>query len=74
MSPQRYRLSFTTGGLFLQEAPVVAERYLVVGNWQATRDQVRSENLLQVCLEHRPMLAHQSSPQRRRAAMTLLGT
>lgn len=48
MSPQRYRLSFTTGGLFLQEAPVVAERYLVVRDWQATRAQVRSENLLQV--------------------------
>ena len=48
MSPQRYKLSFTTGGLFLQEAPLVAECYLSIGNWQSTRDKVREENLLQV--------------------------
>lgn len=48
MSAARYRLSFTTGGLFLQEAPVVVERYLVLGDWKTTRDQIRSENLLQV--------------------------
>lgn len=44
----RYRLSFTTGGLFLQEAPQVAERYLALGDWPRTRDQVRNDNLLQV--------------------------
>jgi hypothetical protein len=44
----RYRLSFTTGGLFLQEAPVIVERYLALRNWSQTRDQVRNENLLQV--------------------------
>lgn len=43
-----YRLSFTTGGLFLQEAPVVAERYLASRDWKVTREQVRAENLLQV--------------------------
>lgn len=32
----------------MQEAPVVAERYLVLGDWKKTRDQVRNENLLQV--------------------------
>ncbi len=48
MTPERYRLSFTTGGLFLREAPLVAERYLTLGDWSKTRRQVRSENLLQV--------------------------
>lgn len=44
----RYRLSFTTGGLFLQEAPVVADCYLNLRDWQKARDQVRHDNLLQV--------------------------
>ncbi len=47
MSPERYRLSFTTGGLFLQEAPLVAERYLTLRDWSQTRAEVRSGNLLQ---------------------------
>jgi hypothetical protein len=45
---ERYRLSFTTGGLFLQEAPLVVERYLTLRDWKQTREQVRGENLLQV--------------------------
>lgn len=45
---ERYRLSFTTGGLFVREAPQVAERYLALRDWEKTRAQVRSENLLQV--------------------------
>ena len=44
----RYRLSFTTGGLFLREAPVVVECYLSLRDWQKARDQVRQDNLLQV--------------------------
>lgn len=44
----RYRLSFTTGGLFLREAPVVVECYLNLGNWHKARDRVRQDNLLQV--------------------------
>ena len=44
----RYRLSFTTGGLFVQEAPPVIECYLRLGDWVKTRNQVRQENLLQV--------------------------
>jgi len=44
----RYRLSFTTGGLFLSEAPVVVEHYLELRDWSQTRDQVRKDNLLQV--------------------------
>jgi hypothetical protein len=48
MAAERYRLSFTTGGLFMREAPQVAERYLALRDWDTTRAQVRSENLLQV--------------------------
>lgn len=48
MSSDRYRLSFTTGGLFLRESVLVAERYQEIGDWAATRTRVREENLLQV--------------------------
>lgn len=48
MTTERYRLSFTTGGLFLQEAPLVVERYLALRDWTQTRAQMRSHNLLQV--------------------------
>lgn len=44
----RYQLSFTTGGLFLQEASTVAEYFLRLGNWPETRARVRQENALQV--------------------------
>jgi hypothetical protein len=45
---ERYRLSFTTGGLFLHEAPVVAACYLNIKDWKQARNQVRQDNLLQV--------------------------
>lgn len=45
---ERYRLSFTTGGLFLPEAPAVAERYLALRDWERARAEVRETNLLQV--------------------------
>ncbi|MGY2361268.1 DUF1819 family protein [Pseudomonas azotoformans] len=48
MTVERYRLSFTTGGLFLHEAPLVAERFLKLRDWKRTREQMRGENLLQV--------------------------
>lgn len=48
MIGSRYRLSFTTGGLFPQESAMVAELYLRNLDWGSTRDQVRAENLLQV--------------------------
>ena len=48
MMTDRYRLSFTTGGLFLQDAPRVAELYLELRDWSQTRIQVRNDNLLQV--------------------------
>lgn len=44
---ERYRLSFTTGGLLLKEAPVVARCYLTLRSWPRTRDRVRGDNLLQ---------------------------
>lgn len=44
----RYRLSFTTGGLFVQEAVSVAATYLTTKNWVIARTQTRRENLLQV--------------------------
>lgn len=45
---ERYQLSFTTGGLFMQEACIVADRFLRLGDWALAREQVRQENLLQV--------------------------
>lgn len=45
---ERYRLSFTTGGLFVREAPVVVACYLNTRDWKRARDQVRQDNLLQV--------------------------
>lgn len=44
----RYRLSFTTGGLFVQEAASVAAAYLATKDWAKARAQTRQENLLQV--------------------------
>ena len=48
MNPERYRLSFTTGGLFPREAPRVAEHFLALGDWARTREALHQENLLQV--------------------------
>lgn len=43
-----YRLSFTTGGLFIAEAPVVVACYLTHLDWTKARDQIRQDKLLQV--------------------------
>ena len=48
MTCNTFRLSFTTGGIFLTESVIVAERFMVLRDWQKARDQVRQENLLQV--------------------------
>ena len=45
---ERYRLSFTTGGLFVQEAALVAALYLETEDWAKARAQARHDNLLQV--------------------------
>lgn len=42
-----FKLSFTTGGLFLRESMIVARCFVVLQDWQSTREQVRQENLLQ---------------------------
>jgi len=46
--PASYRLSFTTGGLFFLEAPVIAADFLTTKDWMKTRKRIREENLLQV--------------------------
>jgi hypothetical protein len=43
MTTERYRLSFTAGGLFVREAPTIVERYLQTADWVGTRSQVRTE-------------------------------
>jgi len=48
MTNSRYRLSFTTGGIFSQESAMMADIYLRKLDWGLTREQVRAENLLQV--------------------------
>jgi hypothetical protein len=48
MAPSSYRLSFTTGGIFLRESFVAVMCYLALGDWKKARDHVRQENLLQV--------------------------
>jgi hypothetical protein len=48
MTVAPYRLSFTTGGLFINESTMAADLYSKSSDWQLVRDQIRSENLLQV--------------------------
>ncbi|MDY0269924.1 DUF1819 family protein [Trichloromonas sp.] len=47
MSSNRYSMSFTTGGLFHRESVMLAALYLDLGDWDAVRDKVVAENLLQ---------------------------
>jgi len=47
MSNDRYIMSFTTGGLFHRESVKLTTLYLELGDWNAVRDKVISENLLQ---------------------------
>lgn len=47
MATDRYQLSFTAGGLFLQEAPAIAARFLRCHDWRQTRAEIRDENLMQ---------------------------
>lgn len=44
---ERYKLSFSVGGLYLQGAPIAARLYLDFGNWAAVRTALNAENLLQ---------------------------
>ena len=47
MSNDRYSMSFTTGSLFHRESVELAALYLDLGDWNAVRDKVIAENLLQ---------------------------
>jgi hypothetical protein len=43
----RYGMSFTTGSLFHRESVELAALYLDLGDWNAVRDKVIAENILQ---------------------------
>ncbi len=43
----RYRLSFTSGGLFVREADVAVPLYLRLGDWAEVRAAIEAGNLLQ---------------------------
>lgn len=45
---ERYRLSFTTGGLFLRESEDASVHFLGTRSWDVTRSALRSQNTLQV--------------------------
>ena len=47
-STEKYSMSFTTGGMFLQEAPRAAELYLNLKDWKKVREVILEENLLQL--------------------------
>ena len=44
---QDSRLSFTTGGLFVNESVLVAEAYVELGDWDLAREKTLESNLLQ---------------------------
>jgi len=43
----RYALSFTSGGLLVREADLIASEYLQLGDWAIVRQRVIERNLLQ---------------------------
>lgn len=45
--PERYKLSFGVGGLYLQGAPIAARLYLDFHDWAAVRAALDADNLLQ---------------------------
>ena len=44
---EKYRLSFTAGGLLIREAGVAAPLYQQLGDWSSVRAAIQSDNLLQ---------------------------
>ncbi len=48
---ETYKMSFTSGGLFFNESILFAELYNEIHDWQKTRGQVLTENLLQARTE-----------------------
>ncbi|MCP3942935.1 MAG: DUF1819 family protein [Desulfobacteraceae bacterium] len=47
-SALKYRMSFTVGGLFYQEAIIAADLYITSKNWAKVREEILKTNLLQV--------------------------
>ena len=47
MSSPKYRMSFTTGGLFVAQSALLAELYLDLADWKHVRTRAIDENLLQ---------------------------
>jgi hypothetical protein len=46
MNKEKYKMSFTTGGLFLNESLKIAELYPGTGDWNAVRNEVVGKNIL----------------------------
>lgn len=46
ITPQRYRLSFTFGGLLIEETRRIAKEYAQSKDWEAVRSRVMQENIL----------------------------
>lgn len=49
--PERYKLSFSVGGLYLQGAPIAARLYLDLHDWAEVRAVLDAANLLQARTE-----------------------
>jgi hypothetical protein len=47
MSSERYKLSFTSGSLFILESIIIVGLYLEEGDWKSTREKVIARNLIQ---------------------------
>ena len=43
---EKYRLSFTFGGLLIPETRIIADSFLRLGDWEAVREEVVGQNLL----------------------------
>ena len=46
-SLSKYKMSFTVGGLFLQEAIIAVELYVVNQDWTKVREKITNKNLFQ---------------------------
>ncbi len=52
MNNDKYSMSFTTGSLFYLESVKLAQLFVELNNWNAVRDKVLSENLLQARMQN----------------------
>ncbi len=51
MANPQYKMSFSTGGLFVQESTAIAEAFQESRDWKETRERVINQNLLQARTE-----------------------